>query len=195
MPTIAAERPRRERPPDRIVSWVQRRRRERVWSLENNFRLRLGPLSYEQFCRYLPGRDGLRPLCQLVRAYVGSEFDFTVQPVLRAAEVPPCRAGGQGPVRSQLGWNTWAPQPTSCVVMQPTRSSRTKEIRPPRLRSNVDRNNLPVFSRVAVWHCLVLPAVLGPALKPSHWLGVPKQCHARGLRPPLASGSCAAGRT
>lgn len=79
----------------------------RVWSVENKFRVRLGPLTYAQFCRFLPRGDGLRPLAQLVRSYAGPEFDFDVQPVLQAHEVPWCRAGDAGPVRSRLGWNTW----------------------------------------------------------------------------------------
>jgi type VI secretion system protein ImpH len=79
----------------------------RVWSIENKFRIRLGPLTYEQFCRFLPRRPGLASLCQLVRTYVGPEFDFDVQPLLLAAEVPQCRAGRGGTVPSYLGWNTW----------------------------------------------------------------------------------------
>ena len=79
----------------------------RVWSVENKFRVRLGPLTYEQFCRFMPRRHGLTSLCQLVRTYVGPEFDFDVQPVLKAAEVPRFRAGRAGEVPSYLGWNTW----------------------------------------------------------------------------------------
>lgn len=79
----------------------------RVWSVENKFRIQLGPLTYDQFRRFMPQGDGLTALCQLVRAYAGPEFDFDVQPVLKAAEVPACRAETVGPARSQLGWNTW----------------------------------------------------------------------------------------
>jgi len=80
---------------------------QRVWSVENKFRVRLGPLGYEQFCRFTPNGDGLVPLCQLVRSYVGPEFDFDVQPVLKAEETPWCRAGGDESAASRLGWNTW----------------------------------------------------------------------------------------
>jgi type VI secretion system protein ImpH len=78
----------------------------RVWDVQSKFRVRVGPLSYADFRRLMPSGDGLRPLCQLARMYVGPELDFDVQPVLRAAEVPPCRLrwGGE---RSRLGWNTW----------------------------------------------------------------------------------------
>ena len=80
---------------------------ERVWDVQSKFRLRLGPLSYPEFCRLMPNGDGLRPLCQLTRSYVGAEFDFDVQAVLKAQEVPWCRLGADGPDRPYLGWTTW----------------------------------------------------------------------------------------
>jgi type VI secretion system protein ImpH len=55
----------------------------------------------------MPSGDMLRPLCELTRSYVGPQFDFDVQPVLRAAEIPQCELGGDGPP-PRLGWNTWA---------------------------------------------------------------------------------------
>ncbi len=80
---------------------------ERVWDVESKFRVRLGPLGYRDFCRFVPSGDALLPLCQLVRTYVGPQFDFDVQPVLRADEVPWCSLGGDGPDAARLGWNTW----------------------------------------------------------------------------------------
>lgn len=80
---------------------------ERVWDVESKFRLRFGPLGYRQFCRFVPSGDALRPLCQMVRSYVGPQFDFDVQPVLKAAEVPWCQLGGDGAGAARLGWNTW----------------------------------------------------------------------------------------
>jgi type VI secretion system protein ImpH len=79
---------------------------ERVWEVQSKFRLRIGPLMFAQFRRLMPSGDGLRPLCQLARAFVGPEFDFDVQAVLLPEEVPWCRlsSGGDG---AYLGWNTW----------------------------------------------------------------------------------------
>jgi type VI secretion system protein ImpH len=78
---------------------------DRVWDIQSKFRLQVGPLTYAQFQRFLPNGDALRPLCQLAHAYVGLEFDFDVQLLLRPDEVPASRAGGG---RSRLGWNTWS---------------------------------------------------------------------------------------
>jgi type VI secretion system protein ImpH len=79
----------------------------RVWNVTSKFRVRLGPLSYAQFRRFIPSGDALGPVSQLVRQYVGGEFDFDVQPVLRGKEVPWCRLGGDPADAARLGWNTW----------------------------------------------------------------------------------------
>ncbi|MGE0761002.1 MAG: type VI secretion system baseplate subunit TssG [Pirellulaceae bacterium] len=76
---------------------------DRVWGMENRFRVQLGPLGYAVFQQLSPRGALLRKIAQLIRTYVGAEFDFDVQPVLRAKEVPPCQLGGD----AYLGWNTW----------------------------------------------------------------------------------------
>ena len=80
---------------------------ERVWSVESKFRIRLGPVTYEQFRKFTPLGSSLSVLCQLARTYVGAELDFDVQPVLLASEIPKCRVGGDPKDPSNLGWNTW----------------------------------------------------------------------------------------
>jgi type VI secretion system protein ImpH len=80
---------------------------ERVWGIESKFRARFGPLGYRDFCRFLPSGDALLPVCQMIRCYVGPEYDFEIQPVLKAEEVPWCCLGGEGDSPARLGWNTW----------------------------------------------------------------------------------------
>jgi type VI secretion system protein ImpH len=80
---------------------------ERVWDIQGKFRVRVGPLSYEQFRALMPNGDGLRPLCQLARTYAGPELDFDVQAVLAPAEVPWCQLGSEAEGEAYLGWNTW----------------------------------------------------------------------------------------
>jgi type VI secretion system protein ImpH len=86
---------------------------ERVWSAQSKFRVRLGPLRYPQFLEFLPDRAPVPQrktfflLCHLVRLYVGPEFDFDVQLVLRASDVPALRLGDAGGASPRLGWNTW----------------------------------------------------------------------------------------
>lgn len=80
---------------------------ERAWDVQSKFRIKLGPLTYRQFQGFMPIGNALRPLCQLARLYCGQEFDFEVQAVLRAKEVPWCQLGASDAVGSRLGWNTW----------------------------------------------------------------------------------------
>ena len=87
---------------------------ETVGGVQNRIRLRLGPLGYRQFLEFLPDRaptlerKAFFTLVHLVRLYVGPEIDFSVQLVLRAADVPECQLTGEDAgVGARLGWNTW----------------------------------------------------------------------------------------
>ncbi len=77
---------------------------ERIWDVQSKFRVRVGPLSYGEFRRWLPDGDALRPLCEITRSYAGPELSFDVQAVLAAGQAPGCRLGGDG---ARLGWDSW----------------------------------------------------------------------------------------
>lgn len=79
----------------------------RVWDQQARFRLRLGPLTFAEFRRFLPAGKAFRPFVQFTRYVVGQEFDFDVQLILKAEEVPRCRLGGKAEGAPQLGWSTW----------------------------------------------------------------------------------------
>jgi type VI secretion system protein ImpH len=75
----------------------------RVWLAQHKFRLVLGPLGMREFLRFLPGARSLAALTALVRHYTGDEFEWDLQLLLRAAEVPATRLGRQG----RLGLTSW----------------------------------------------------------------------------------------
>lgn len=84
----------------------------RAWDEQGKFRVRLGPMAYRRFARFLP--DSSEPdavfvaLCGLVRMYAGIEHEFDVRLVLAAGEVPPLTLGeGADGFAPRLGWNTW----------------------------------------------------------------------------------------
>jgi type VI secretion system protein ImpH len=79
----------------------------RVWDQQAKFRLRVGPLTFAEFRQFLPSGMAFRPLVQFVRVFAGQEFDFDVQLILSAPEVPWCRLGGMGKRAPQLGWSAW----------------------------------------------------------------------------------------
>ncbi len=91
----------------------------RVWDVNTKFRVRVGPLSYQQFIEMLPDDDATTRrktfflLCHLVRLFVGPEFDFSVQLVLRREDVPNCRLVDNPQRGPYLGWNSWLSSGTS----------------------------------------------------------------------------------
>ena len=80
----------------------------RICLYDTRFRVRLGPLTREQFDRLLPEGDRFRPITQFIRLYAGVQWDFDIQLVLKAEEVPPTRLGGKGIAGSQLSRNSWS---------------------------------------------------------------------------------------
>lgn len=86
----------------------------RAWDQQARIVLKIGPLDLPYFERLLPNSPLLRELVSLVRAFVGFEVGFAINPVLARGAVPPLAlsppgaagAAGAGPL---LGWNTWLP--------------------------------------------------------------------------------------
>ena len=79
----------------------------RAWDPQARIILRIGPLDRAGFERLLPDRVALHRLVSLVRAYVGFETGFAVNPVLAAGSVPPLRLDAAADPPPRLGWNTW----------------------------------------------------------------------------------------
>lgn len=100
----------------------------RVWDVQSRIRVRLGPLTRQEFDRLIPQEKGLgarngdedrlTSIIELVRFYVGADKDFDIQLVLKKEEVPPFRfpLTGKAKLHSaeaddgyepRLGWNTW----------------------------------------------------------------------------------------
>ena len=83
---------------------------DRVWDVRSKIRIRLGPLSYEQFSSFLPDQSPVAQrkeffrLMHLVRLYIGPELKVEVQLILKAGDIPPCRSGRKG---ARLGWDSW----------------------------------------------------------------------------------------
>jgi len=78
----------------------------RVWDERGKFRLRVGPLTFERYTELLPGRPAFRAMVKMARLYIGPEYEFDVQLVLRAQDVPHCRLGA-GAACPQVRRTSW----------------------------------------------------------------------------------------
>lgn len=81
----------------------------RAWDASARVVLRLGPLSREAFESLLPDKPALGRLVSLVRAFLGLETGFAVNPVLAGEEIPRLRLDAKADPAPRLGWNTWLP--------------------------------------------------------------------------------------
>lgn len=70
----------------------------RVWSCQHKFRIIFGPLNLEQYQSLLPSGKRLQTLVAIVQNYIGYEFNWDVNLVLRQSEVPMARLDGQSPL-------------------------------------------------------------------------------------------------
>lgn len=77
---------------------------ESFWDLSSGVRIRLGPLSYPQLEALIPGGRRADVLRELARTYLGVEYEFDFQLLLRRSEVPTTVLGDP---QSKLGWTTW----------------------------------------------------------------------------------------
>jgi type VI secretion system protein ImpH len=91
-----------------------------VRSAQHRFRIRLGPMPFADYRRFLPGGDALGELLAAVRFYVGDGLDWDVQLVLRRDEVPLTHLG-RG---ARMGLSAWmgrfaGPGDADDLVLQP----------------------------------------------------------------------------
>jgi type VI secretion system protein ImpH len=80
---------------------------ERVWSTQHKVRIVIGPLDVGQLLQYLPGSASLRRLRAAVMNYLGFEYAWDLQFVVRRQRVPAVRLGQFG----HLGWTSWVAPP------------------------------------------------------------------------------------
>jgi type VI secretion system protein ImpH len=75
----------------------------RVWTRGSKFRIVVGPVGLKDYKRFLPGQGSLEQLEAIVRNHVGDAFDWDVNVILKAAEVPRSALG----TTAALGHTTW----------------------------------------------------------------------------------------
>jgi type VI secretion system protein ImpH len=79
----------------------------RVWSDQSKFRIRVGPMSLKKIKAFIPVGSAHRPLSELARLFAGLEFEFDMQLVLDAKEVPFAVLSANVADGPRLGWTSW----------------------------------------------------------------------------------------
>lgn len=77
-----------------------------VWDRQHHFRVVIGPLTLDAYEALLPDRRPALQLRDWVRGYVGIEFDWDLQLLLRRDQIRGVQLGGS----ARLGWTTWLSQ-------------------------------------------------------------------------------------
>lgn len=90
----------------------------KVWDCQTRFRIEIGPLTLEQYQRFLPGGESMKRLRDWVLNYIGYELSCEMHLVLKKEEVPAVRLGAAG----ALGWTSWlgpraSPAPADDLVL------------------------------------------------------------------------------
>ena len=76
---------------------------ERVWQRQDKFRILLGPLSLDRYESFLPTGHSFKALVAVVRNYIGLEYLWEVNLILKKEEKPVTCLG----VTGALGWTSW----------------------------------------------------------------------------------------
>lgn len=75
----------------------------RSWQCQHKFRLIIGPLTLAEYESFLPAGQRLKNILALVNNYVGFEFTWDMNLILKQPDVPTVKLGHYG----QLGWTSW----------------------------------------------------------------------------------------
>jgi len=79
---------------------------DEVWDEQSRVRIRLGPLTLEEYRDFLPTGTAYQPLRALTR-FFSCEVDFEAQLVLKREEVPRLELGAEDEGAPVLGWVSW----------------------------------------------------------------------------------------
>jgi type VI secretion system protein ImpH len=80
---------------------------DEIWDQQSRIRLKLGPLTQQQYLDFLPGGAAYEPLRDLARFVCGVHLEIEVQLILQRAVVPRCNLGEDSLAGPRLGWFTW----------------------------------------------------------------------------------------
>lgn len=116
-----------------------------VRDVQHKFRIEIGPLSAEEYNRFLPGEAWVTELRDWVRQYAGVEFEWETRVILRADAVQGATLGSHG----RLGYNTAGPSAAACPARRSGVSRRAVIL--PYTESLLMETNMSEISRAVLF--------------------------------------------
>ena len=82
---------------------------ERVWSVQNSFRILIGPIKKHQIYGLLPQQSDERKIKDIVEVYCGKEYEYEIQLSVEAISVPYSQLSNasESPYDTRLGQTSW----------------------------------------------------------------------------------------
>jgi type VI secretion system protein ImpH len=80
---------------------------DEIWDPQAKVRIRLGPLSRDQYDDFLPGGLAHQALREMTQLFSDGQFDVEVQLILDKNDVPGVVLGSEEKGLPPLGWSTW----------------------------------------------------------------------------------------
>ncbi len=85
---------------------------DEIYSHQSKIRVRIGPLTLQQYKDFLPDGSAYGPLRSLVRFWAGDSMEYEVQLILHRDNVPRCNLGDDTAEPPRLGWLSWVKSQT-----------------------------------------------------------------------------------
>ena len=82
---------------------------DEIWDQQSTIRIKLGPLSREQYLDFLPlpRSEGYAALKSWLKFYSNDQMDFEVQLILKREEAPAFKLDDSRETHLMLGWSSW----------------------------------------------------------------------------------------
>jgi type VI secretion system protein ImpH len=77
---------------------------KRIWHVQNKLTILIGPIDYSDFSDFVPGTEMFEAFNQIVKLYLGLEYDYEIKVLLKKENLSAVSLGKKG---MKLGWGAW----------------------------------------------------------------------------------------
>jgi len=80
---------------------------DEVWDHHGRIRISLGPMRFQKYLKFLPGKEAHRELVAWLKFYSNGSYEAEVRLILAREDAPACDLGSRAETRPQLGLVSW----------------------------------------------------------------------------------------